>query len=282
MTASVYYSGAWNFATYGTATFTVTDGGGAHAAISYSSGYYDHGGLCVGAGVATPSISTFSTSLQSALTALSGSQVYTVTLNPLTGYTISVDTGTFSIALNAAAAKLLGVGYASSTINSTGTTWAGTSLPWFLLVPAKPGLTNYIPPFRQGDAIKERVPSSGPPYRLSPTSIPQLASWEHHFEPKARVDHTYNVLEYETITQLYSWEQMWTDYGLATLPIAMNVVYATTSVDETMAFSLLQPTYDQTVYQRMRPNDDARFKVMVKARLWPTSTANAYARSLNF
>lgn len=281
----VLVAGAWNFTTLGTASLTVTDGGGLHGALSFTTGYYEHKlGIIASSGTINPTCANFGTALEVALNLLAGTQVYTVTQSGTTGrYTIAVDTGTFSIAVNAVAAKLLGAFIGSGTINSTGTSWTGTYVPWSMIIPAKPGLFAYIPPFRQGDAIKERVTSGGDVKRLGPTSVPRLASWQHQFEPKERVDRDWlDAIGFAASTQLYTWEDLWTDYGLGNLPLGMLVSWQTDAADivEYMTYRLLQATYDDTVSRRRAPNDDSRFHITVKARLWPTTTAGRYARTM--
>lgn len=274
MAASVVIAGAWDFAAHGTATFTVTDSGGAHAPLSFSSGYYDHG-IAYNAGAYPPTLLPFSTALQTSLNAL-GARTYTVSFDATTGrYTITVDSGTFSIACNTAALRIIGstVSPAASTL----TAWTSDVIPYYVIVPAKPGLTRYIAPTKATDAVKSRVSSSGQTYRVGPTAIMRSMQWEHEFEPKERVDADY-LAGVGGGTHLYTWEQLWSDYGLAKLPIGIQIGYAGSSLTEYMGFSLAQSTYDASVYRRRAPSDDVRFTIMVKANLWTTTTSNAFAR----
>lgn len=276
------YCGAWDFADFGSCTYTLTDSAGAHAPFVFSSGQYEHDDMIVRAGVLSPGLNSFATAFRNALNAASPTRSYTVTWSPSTGrYTITVNTGTFSIACSggtrAASAALLG---GVTVLASTGTSYTSEYLPWTVIVPRSPGLARYVQPMRASEAVKQRISAGGTPYRMKPTLVPRLASWQHVYEPKYMVDRDAYGSTGETLTHLYTWEDLWTDYQLAKLPIGIEVSTSTGSY-ETMAFSLDNPDYDESVIKRRAPNDDGRFSVSVRARLWLGNTSSGLARTFN-
>lgn len=288
MSAAVLIAAAWNQATYGTIACRLTDDVVTGVALSLpSTGIFEHAasgytGACAGAG-ASPTVTAFGGVIEAALNAASPTRLYIVSFDAGL-YTITEDGGhTFSLAFTGSGAagtrlqKLLGfVGDPHSE-----TTYTSTMVPWFAIVPAKPGLVNYIQPKRMAGVTKSAQNDAGsPPYRLRPTSIPRLCSWEHHFEPKERVDADYLALSAVAAasTHYYSWERLWTDYGLAQVPIGMRVEFADGTI-ERLAFSLVTPEYDDSVCKRRASSDDVRFIITVKAQLWNTATADVFARS---
>lgn len=279
-------AGAWDFATYGTCSFQFTDSGGAHSPASFSSGTYEHGtvgygSFCTRAGLT--GYNTFGTSLQSAMQAVAGGG-RTITVTFAAGkYTVAIDSGTFSLNFSGSGAagtlmrKLLGF----SGDKTGATSYTSDFYPWFVIKPTVAGLTNYIQPTRQEGVIKGTVTASGQPYRLAPTSIVRNAMWEHRFEPKERVDRDHhNAVASATSTHLYDWEQLWDDYGQGVQPIGMRIDDALGNW-ELMAFALVQPEYGRSVVKRNQPNDDLRYTILVQAMLWPTATANVFARTFN-
>ena len=284
MTQSVAIAAAWDFASYGTATMTVEDGDGTHSnAVTFTSGIYEHKtGICATAGVA--SIGNFGTALTAQLNAM-GTKVYTVTQAVATGkYTISVNSGTLKFIFSGSAgdrmAALIGQGSSITSYINTVASASFTSpyAPWFWISPARPGVAKYTQALRQKGSTLVATATGGTMYRLRPTTRPMLASWEHHYEPKARVDHEYLRDVYSTsTTQLYDWEQLWTDYGLAQLPIGTRFEGVDGRV-ESFAWAPLVPDYDESVCQRYGVYDD-KFTIRIKAQLWPTTTADLAARS---
>lgn len=278
MTARCILAAAFDFATIGSAAYTLTDSAGAHPTFTFSSGVYEHGSICSDAGVASPSISSFVTAFVAALNAASPTKTYSGSWSTTTGlYTISVNSGTFSIATSGVDAYHL-LGASGSPFASTGTTYTSPLVPKFAILPAKPGLTAYLQPTRATGYTKERKTSAGSVRRSKPTSIGREASWEHHFEPKYMVDR--DAYFTASATQIYTWEDLWDDYGLAKVPIGMRVEDVAGNYEQ-LAFSLIEPDYSAGVVKRRAPSDDARFVVSVKARLWRAATANTYARSFN-
>ncbi|WP_196299687.1 hypothetical protein, partial [Streptococcus pneumoniae] len=76
-------------------SMTVTDSGGAHAALTFTTQKCEHGAIITDAGAGTPALANFATTLQTALNAM-GARTYTV-LFARGVYTITVDSGTFSV-----------------------------------------------------------------------------------------------------------------------------------------------------------------------------------------
>jgi hypothetical protein len=278
----VYIAGAWDFATYGTCTLLLTDDIVTNAPVTFSAGKYEPSNYCVNAGVSSPSISSFCTTLATALTAASPTRTYDVTFDN-GRYTITTDEGvTFALTFTGAAGtrfyKLLGY---NPSVTHSATTYTSTLIPWFVIVPTKPGVTLYKQPQRASGATAEKISDAGFPYRLGKTSTPRFASWEHHFEPKERVDADWLASTAGTAasTHYYSWEQLWADYKLAQMPIGMYLEGADGNYEK-LAFSLRTADYDDSVVQRLGNRDD-KFTVIVRASLWPTATADKFARSFN-
>lgn len=277
-------AGAWDFASYGTSSFTFTDSGGSHSPAAFSTGTYEHGtppGIVGDSGVS--GYTAFGPALQTAMQAVAGGgRTITVTYS-FGKYTIAIDSGTFSLNFSGSGTpgtlmrRLLGF----TGDKSGSTSYTSDAYPWFVIKPSIAGLTNYIPPSRAEGSTKEAVTASGQVYRLAPTSVPRLAMWEHRFEPKERVDRDYhNTVASASSTHLYDWEQLWDDYGQATLPLGIYIRDTNGNYEE-MSFVLAQADYGRSVIKRNQPNDDQRFTVFVQARLWPGSTANKFGRSFN-
>lgn len=282
MAASVVIAGAWDFSTYGACTATVAwDGGVSTANITFSSGSYEPGTICVDAGVASPALSSFATAFGAALAAAAPLLGFGCTWSTTTGrYTITNGGDAFDLTFSGAAGArmraLLGL---STDIVAAADSVTGDMVPWYVIVPAIAGLTADSGVTRRSGVSKTATNANGGRYVLRPTSIPRVRSWEHHFEPKERVDADYLAVV-ATSSHYYSWEQLWTDYGTAMLPIGMQVVDSAGNI-ETTAFSLDTPEYDRSVKTRMRPNDDVRWKIHVDATLWPGASANSYARAFS-
>lgn len=179
MSVVAYYAG-WDFAKVGTMTFTVTDGGGAHAATAFSAGTYAH-----------PSVSSvvtthtqFAATLKTTLDALAGTQVYTVTFSATTGfYTISVDTGTFAIAFaDAFSRNMLGFsGNIAATASATSTEIAKYGI--IASVGARTSISNV---YQMPGRTKVAVADDGSVYHSTPTTTPRLLDWKQVFETKAK------------------------------------------------------------------------------------------------
>lgn len=283
MAAGCMLAGSWDLATYGSVGTVFTTTAGTFSTATYSSGKYEHGVICAGAGVATPALSQWAATLAADMSALTAPRTITITWSQTTGlYTVGVDSGNLSLTWSSFGdtsasdrlRKLLGF----SGNKSGSPSYTSDYVPWFALKPAIAGLTNDSGVTRRGGASKSATSATGTRYVMQPTSIPRVRTWEHHFEPKERVDRDY-LDGVGGGTHLYTFENLWSDYGTATMPIGASVVYANGRT-EIFAFSLDTPEYDRSVLMRMRPNDDVRFKVHVEATLWPT-TANSYARVIS-
>jgi hypothetical protein len=272
----MFIAGAFDIATYGSVSMDFSDTAGSHSITPFTTGKYEHEVFCINAGVTSPALTLFATALAAAMNAASPTQNYDVEFSE-GRYTISVDSGAWAPSFTGAAGlrmkALLGM-----NVISPGTSITSSTDAWFWLTPAKPGPVNYKPPAREPGQVKEAKPDDGgAPYRNRSTAIARLASWEHHYEPKLRVDRDYNVGASGTG---YTWEDLWDDYGLAQMPIGVYIEGADGNY-ELMAVSLETAEYDASVYQRMRPIDDDRFKITVMARLWRASGTDTWARAFN-
>lgn len=282
MTASVVLCGAVDMSTLGTCTYTLTDSTGTKAPFDLpTTGYKEPGTLIANAGVTSPSLGSLVGYLVGVMNAISPTKTYTGSWSQFTGkYTISVNSGTFSLACSGAGPSAALFGEATSISSGAGSTWTSTYVPKYVIVPKYPGLYNYIPPLRVSGATKERVTSSGKFGAQRPTTVPRVARWDHQFEPKYMVDNDASGSTPETQTNLYTWESLWTDYGLGRMPLGICIADSAGNYEQ-FAFSLMDRDFSEAVVKRRASNDDARFTVSVKARLWPTATANVSARAFN-
>lgn len=268
MTAKAFVSGSWTNDSYGTPGLFFTDSSGTYH-VTPNAGTYAHDSTMADAGVVTPSITPFCAALVGLMNVASPTVTHTGSFSEGV-YTLGVTTGTLTLSFSTGGSagtlmrKLLGFTADSPAAASH----TSTVYPWFWLTPSKPGLTNYLPPTRVNGSTKESVSDNGTVYRLAPTSIPRVCSWEHHFEPKERVDRDYLNGSSVVSTHLYTWEDLWDDFGLGQRPVGLYVEN-TAGVYEKLGFRLSAPEYDSTVMSRMRPSDDSRFKIALKARLWP-------------
>lgn len=280
MASSVVLCAAFDCSAIGTCTYTLTDSAGAHAPFNLSAaGIREPGALINNAGAKAPTPESLIDYFVAQLNAASPTVGYTGFWSSFTGkYTIVAGSGTFSIACSGTgpAAAMFGE---SSSLASSGTTWTSSYVPKYVIVPARPGVSVYVQPKRVANATKERVTQSGRHGAQRHTTVPRIASWEHRFEPKYMVDDDARGGTLDTITQLYSWESLWSDHGLGRLPIGICINDGVNY--ETFAFSLIDRDYSESVVKRRAPNDDGRFTITVRARLWPTSTANRDARAFN-
>lgn len=275
--------GSWDFAEFGACTYTLTDSAGAHAPFTFSSGTYEPHDLIVRAGVLSPGLNSFATAFRNALNAASPTKTYSVEWDQGTGrYKIGVNSGTFSIVASGGSSRvdpynLLGnIG----AIVSTGDSWTSILLPWFVIKPSRPGLTAYVQPLAAADSIKKRVSAGGTAYHMAPSMVPRMASWRHQFEPKYMVDRDAFGATGETLTHFYTWEDLWQDFRLAKMPIGIEVGSDAGSY-ENLAFALDNPDYDDTTVKRRAPNDDGRFTISIRARLWLGNTRSGFARTFN-
>ncbi len=281
--SSVVICGAIDMSTLGTCTYTLTDSTGTKGPFNLpTTGYKEPGTLIANAGVTSPSLGSLVGYLVGVLNAISPTKTYTGSWSQFTGrYTISVNSGTFSLACSGTGPSAALFGQSStSTIASTGTTYTSEYVPKYVIVPKYPGLYNYIQPLRVSGATKERVTSSGKFGAQRPTTVPRVARWDHQFEPKYMVDDDARWSTPDVITNMYSWESMWTDYGLGRAPLGICIADAFGNYEQ-FAFSLMDRDFSESVCKRRASSDDTKFTVSVKARLWPTSTANVSARKFN-
>lgn len=172
----------WNFANTGTLTITVTDGGGTNA-VNFTSGEYSHITLqdAVSYYSSESRFGAFATALQTALNALPGTQVYTVTFNATTGYyTVSVNTGTFSATLNAVARQILGF---SGNWPAASTTVTGTVRPYYLLYAAY-GARSLLREY-EGSGIVESQIVGNRAYGIAESDMATYEDWTLEYETKA-------------------------------------------------------------------------------------------------
>jgi len=224
---SLYLSCAWDHARIGAAALRFTTASGTYA-ISITTGRRAHisastlalmgtGGLTYTTGNEAGS---FATQLQTLMDAAAPETV-TVTRSASTAlYTLACTGATFSIDFSTDGAagtrmrQILGM-----TANRTGAlTYSSWCYHKYLLVPQRSGRTAYTGVKTVTSGMRTWKTDAGAMGSLSPTYLPRMSRWEHHFEAEGHVWHRMADADSLFAGHQYTWEALSEDaYQLAEL-----------------------------------------------------------------
>lgn len=265
MTTYVTYCGAFDSADYGSCDIAWTDAAGAHT-VTLTPGTYVAGSHAVAMSIS--GIGDFIATLVAQMDAATAQSV-SGSFSETTGLiTLTCTGGTFTLSFPGAAGvrmkALLGFNGAITGLTS----YTGSNHPLYVLKPYLPCVTAYGGPAKESGRSTTKSTSDGSMYTLKPATIRRLASWRHDFEPKGMVDRDVfeNVSNANTLLNVYTWEDLWDDYGDHRLPIFAIFTADDASV-ETICFDLATDDFDKTTHAQMSPRDDVRWKVMIAASI---------------
>lgn len=268
MAASVLYCGAFDLAAYGSVTIDWTDTSGAHS-VTLSSGTYVIGstGTTLDGSTLYPSFVAALVAAMDAATAetITGSFSESTGLVTLTCTTGLVFTVSFSGAAGTRCKNLIGF-LGTYSVTAIGKTFTGNKHPIYVIKPYLPCVSGHKAIAREKGRSKTKRASDSSMYTLRPATIPRLVEWRHDFEPKGMVDRDWFDVVSSALTALnvYTWEDLWDDYGTHLHPIYAIWVYdSATNATERMAFDLMVDDFDDTTHKHMGKADDVRFSVML-------------------
>ncbi len=271
MTRSCIVGGAFDLARYGTCTINFTDDAGA-TSVDLTEATYDHDELLDDCGITSLTAGSLGDHLAVRMNSVSVED-YTVTFNRATGkYTIATATSAvFSITWTGAPGERLRslLGFIANC--SGATSYTSSHVPLYAMVPTSAGPSEYPGPWEEKGHRKSIRSSAGQPYRLGPATVPFRTLFMFEYEPRSHVDRAYRTA-LASVGHLYTWEQMWEDFGRdALLPLAIEMVGAE-GLTERLAFDLATEQYDETTHKPRAKNDHVRWTVTLAALLRQSET----------
>lgn len=192
---ALYYEWSWDVAAVGPIAMVVTDSGGPFE-VRFTSGLFCHDAIANTVDIDGNTVSRYSnaqkfaTALQTQLNVSTGSaDFYSVTWNPVTGYTILFSDTSFSIAFDsgftsgsaeegARMAQILGF---SGNVSGADQ-YSSDRRPIYLIIPTIQGRSNMSDEHEPEGLTLEAVADDGTAYQLSKSSTEVWSDWEQQAE----------------------------------------------------------------------------------------------------
>lgn len=276
MTRKTTVSQGFDLARYGSVSLEWTDSSGTYS-VTMSTGRFAH--IDTSASLLHPSTTPlvavavanpylwFADELQTAMNASGTARTFAVVWLPTTNrYTISVDSGTVSVAWSGAAQvrmrNLLGFSGALSAAASH----TSTLCPRFSIEPSIAYMTGWIDFVAQPDRVAMGQTDGGGLTTLRPNLIPFRTAWSHEYEP---IDQVHRHSQAVADSPLWTWSDMWME-GAGHGEWVFFCEYAASphpALDRRFAFQIYNANFDDSTVRQTSKSLRDYFTIKIDALL---------------